>query len=159
MTLNDIKEKVKYIEHQIYSGSIIRSKANIIDCNENPTSYFFHKETTLAKEKTVRQITSNNITYTNSEDILTCFKSFYENLYTEESADSSLNHHFLDNLPQVSSSDNLLLKQIIRKHEVLSALKSMQPNKSPGSDGLSSAFYLKFFDILGDTLTHIINLA
>ena len=159
VTLNDIKEKVKYIEHQIYSGSIIRSKANIIDCNENPTSYFFHKETTLAKEKTVRQITSNNITYTNSEDILTCFKSFYENLYTEESADSSLNHHFLDNLPQVSSSDNLLLKQIIRKHEVLSALKSMQPNKSPGSDGLSSAFYLKFFDILGDTLTHIINLA
>ena len=35
----------------------------------------------------------------------------------------------------------------------------MKPHKSPGSDGLSSSFYLKFFDLLGDTLCNIINLA
>ena len=35
----------------------------------------------------------------------------------------------------------------------------MKPNKSPGSDGLISAFYLKFFPLLGNTLCDIINLA
>ena len=35
----------------------------------------------------------------------------------------------------------------------------MKPNKSPGSDGLSSSFYLKFFHLLGDTLCEVINLA
>ena len=35
----------------------------------------------------------------------------------------------------------------------------MKPNKSPGCDGLSSAFYLKFFHLFGDVLCDIINLA
>ena len=35
----------------------------------------------------------------------------------------------------------------------------MKPNKSPGSDGLSCAFYLKFFHLFGDVLCNIINLA
>ena len=35
----------------------------------------------------------------------------------------------------------------------------MKPNKSPGSDGLTSAFYLKFFHLFGNILCDIINLA
>ena len=35
----------------------------------------------------------------------------------------------------------------------------MKPNKSPGSDGLTNAFYLKFFHLFGDVLCEIINLA
>ena len=91
-------------------------------------------------------------------NILSCFESFYENLYTSEPVNSSLNGLFLQDLPQVDSSDNLLLKKKIEKHEILTALKSMEPNKSPGNDGLSS-FYLTFFDIFGDVPTYIINLA
>ena len=41
---NEIKLKVKEIENKILKGSIIRSKANIIDNNENPTHYFFIKK-------------------------------------------------------------------------------------------------------------------
>ena len=88
-----------------------------------------------------------------------CFRSFYETLYTCESVDSSLNPLFLSNLPQVDNSDNLFLKHDIEKHEILEALKSMEKDKSPGSDGLSSSLYIKFFDIFGDILTQIINLA
>ena len=158
-TLNEIKEKVKRIETQLLSGSIIRSKAKILDCNENPSLYFFQKEVKLSKEKTVHSITHSNHTYSNSTEILNCFKLFYQDLYSEKPADPSLNHLFLSNLPQVKESDNLRLKQKIQKYEILHALKSMEPNKSPGSDGLSSSFYVKFFDIFGDVLTEIINLA
>lgn len=156
---NEIKEKIKVIDKHLLSGSIIRSKANILECNENPSRYFFQKEVNLAKKKTVHSIKCNNNIYTNSEDILTSFRSFYQNLYSEEPVDRSLNSLFLDNLPQVDISDNFILKQKIEKHEVFAALKAMKPNKSPGSDGLSSSFYLKFFDIFGDLLTELINLS
>ena len=78
---------------------------------------------------------------------------------TYESVDTSLNLLFLSNLPHVDNSDNLFLKYDIEKHEILKALKSMEKDKSPGSDGLSSSLYIKFFDLFGDILTQIINLA
>ena len=71
---------------------------------------FFQKEVSQAKEKTVRSILAENVTYSNSHDILECFRSFYETLYTYESVDSSLNPLFLSNLTQVDNSDNLFLK-------------------------------------------------
>ena len=157
--LDEIKTRVKEIETSLWKGSIIRSKAHDLETNENPTSYFFQKEAHAAKSKTVKNINHNNHSYSSSPDILTCFKSFYENLYTEEPVDPSLNSLFLDNLPQVDISDNEYLKKKISKNEILTALKDMKPNKSPGSDGLSCSFYLKFFYLLGDTLCDVINLA
>ena len=62
----------------------------------------------------------------------------------------------LSDLPQVDSSDNEYLKKKITKEEILTALKDMKPHKSPGSDGLSCSFYLKFFHILGDALCNVI---
>ncbi|MCG8032948.1 MAG: endonuclease/exonuclease/phosphatase family protein, partial [Candidatus Thiodiazotropha taylori] len=157
--LDEIKTRVKEIETSLSRGSLIRSKARNLETNENPSSYFFQKEASASKSKTVKSITHNNVSYSSSSDILTCFKSFYESLYSEEPVDPSLNSLFLDNLPQVEPSDNNFLKNKINKSEILSALKDMKPHKSPGSDGLSSSFYVTFFDILGDTLSKIINLA
>ena len=73
--------------------------------------------------------------------------------------DPSLNSVFLNGLPNIDTSDNVLLEKKIDNHEILQALKEMKPNKSPGSDGLSCAFYLKFFHLFGDVLCNIINIA
>ena len=158
-TYNDIKLKVKNIENNILKGTIIRSKTQTIESNENPTAYFFQKEASQGKQKTIQTIQHNNNTYNNSKEILTCFQSFYQNLYNEEPVDSSLNSIFFDGLPQIDPSDNVLLEKKIDKNEILHALKEMKPNKSPGSDGLTNAFYLKFFHLFGDVLCEIINLA
>ena len=80
-------------------------------------------------------------------------------MYIEEPVDASLNHLFLDHLPQVTPDDNLFLGRFIEKRETLKALQEMQPNKSPACDGLSSSFYLNFFHLRGDTLYPVINLA
>ena len=82
---------------------------------------FFQREVVKSKSKTVKSVTSNNISYTNSCDILSCFKSFYENLY--ENVDKSLNDSFLNNFPQVDTTDNLFLEKSIEKREILQALK------------------------------------
>lgn len=67
-----------------------------------------------------------------------------------EPVDSSLNEIFLNNLTQVSAEQNLFLDAQIDKFEIVSILKDMDPSKSPGSDRLSSLFYIKFFQFFGD---------
>ena len=120
---------------------------------------FFHKEAALSRNKIIKSIKRNNHIYTASKDILTCFKTYYKNLYSDEPVDPSLNSVFLNGLPHIDTSDKVLLEKKIEKHEILQALKEVKPNKSPGSDGLSCAFYLKFFHLFGDVLCNIINLA
>ena len=41
--------------------------------------------------------------------------------------------------------------------ELLDALKGLQTGKSPGSDGLSTKFYLSFWDDLGYLLLSVLN--
>lgn len=157
--LHEIKEKISILENKILQGTIVRSKACILECNEKPSKYFFQKEISRGQEKIVKSVIDNNITYSTSSDILNCFKHFYENLYSNEPVDNSLNHLFLSNLPQVKSEFYFELNKNITKEEIFNALKEMEPNKSPGCDGLSSALYLKFFDIFGPILEDVINLA
>ena len=115
--VDEIKTRVKEIETSLLSRSIIRSKIQDLDTNENPTSYFFQREMSLTKSKTVKSVTCNNTSYTKSEDILSCFTSFYKKLYENESVDPALNNLFLDNLPKVINADNLFhfLRSLLRK--------------------------------------------
>ena len=50
-------------------------------------------------------------------------------------------------------------KGSITKHELLTALQTMENNKSAGLDGLSTNFYKHFWPILGPELTRIYNYA
>lgn len=154
----DIKEKIKRIENDIFKGVFIRSKAHFIDSNENPTSYFFQTETSKNSERIITNINKDGDSFTDTEDIVTCFTDFYTDLYKDEQIDPSLNNIFLKNLPQVSKTENFILGAPITKDEILSSLKQMDSTKTPGCDGLTSAFYIKFFDIFGDILVKLYKL-
>jgi len=93
-----------------------------------------------------------------TESIMNSFSTFYKHVYSAEPVDSSLNHMFLDNLPSVCQEDNDVLSSHITLDEIRNALKDMKPDKSPGSGGLTSAFYLKYFTILGDVLLKVFNI-
>lgn len=154
----DIKSKIKKIETDLHKGSSIRSKVNLIDSNENPSKNFCMFEQKKGKDKTIFCINDNNVIHKDSKHILKSFSKFYENLYTDEPVDSSLNDIFLNNLPQVSKNDNLILGSPISKDEIFTVLKDMDPNKSPGCDGLSCLFYLRFFHLFGSVLETLFNI-
>lgn len=96
--------------------------------------------------------------YKTFSGILDNFCKFYKHLYTSEPVDSTLNELFLNNLSQVTQEENSFLNRQLEKTELLSVLKEMDPSKSPGSDGLSSLFYIKFFHLFGDILENIFKL-
>jgi hypothetical protein len=62
---------------------------------------------------------------------------------------------FLSDLPQLTNFDAQQCDGPIQSEEIRSALKGMQDNKSPGSDGLSKEFYFTFFDIISPLLVSL----
>jgi len=89
----------------------------------------------------IRNIENDNGKKTDTNGILNSFRSFYEQLFTKEAVEETLNVISFENLPQVDDNDKIHLDLTITKEEVFLTLKSMNPNKSPGSDGLTAAFH------------------
>lgn len=53
-----------------------------------------------------------------------------------------------EDIPRISELNRLLLDHPFTEEELHSALKSLNKNKSPGSDGITPEFYLKFWDLI-----------
>lgn len=68
------------------------------------------------------------------------------NLYASECRDDELLSTFFENLtvPTVSEEQNSNLSADISTSEIITAIKSMQNNKSPGPDAYTVEFYKKF---------------
>ena len=81
---------------------------------------------------------------------------FYENLCTSHSTTASdqAANAFLDqiDIPRLSDESKMILNRPISKAELLSNLKSMCHNKTPGLDGLPMEFYIVFFNDIADLL-------
>lgn len=56
-------------------------------------------------------------------------------------------------------SEKQELEEPILESELLYSVKSMSPGKTPGSDGLTPAFYIKFWNLLAAPLSKAFNLA
>ena len=87
------------------------------------------------------------------------FREFFSNLYTSDSTvNSNEMEDFLGGLkiPAISSDYKELLEQPITQQEVISAIFSMQSQKSPGPDGFSLEFYKKFSIQLSSHLTLVL---
>ncbi|KAH7968495.1 hypothetical protein HPB52_009014 [Rhipicephalus sanguineus] len=73
------------------------------------------------------------------DGVLELARQFYKNLYAKS-------------YEQVDICDSPLVEE-----ELLAALKSMKRNRSPGSDGLTVEFYVKFWKVLGKPFTTLVN--
>lgn len=80
-------------------------------------------------------------------EIVSEFLKFYSTLYSKpDCQDVSLIDSFLDScdLPKISPIDKIGLEAPITTDEILSAIKALQKNKSPGPDGIPAEFYREF---------------
>ena len=75
--------------------------------------------------------------------ILNEMRNFYWQLYTSQSQSSARFSNFLnsESLPKLDSVRQSLCEGPITGVECLSALKTFQRNKTPGTDGLSAEFF------------------
>ena len=150
--VKEIKEQIKQFHLDNFKGAQIRSKVRNLNNAENPSKYFFQKEVTKGKKKSVTEIRNGDVVYTKQCDIIKQFENFYTDLFTEEEIDDDICNFFIDNLPMLDDTDKDVCDSDITLDEIYDSVKSMENDKSPGPDGLSKNFYMRFFDILGPML-------
>jgi hypothetical protein len=58
----------------------------------------------------------------------------------------------IEDIPQLSAEENVILTADFTNKEVLQTISQMKPNKALGPDGFPAEFYQKFWNILKSDL-------
>lgn len=156
MQYDSLKQQLKELIEYEVRGSIIRSLSQNYEEGEKCSKYFFSLEKQKAKQKTICKLKlDNGEEITNQDKILNECRLFYKKLYkSNDSVDPESPNYFYENcnIPKLSSSEALDCEKSLTLTELHKTLKLFRKNKSPGLDGLTAEFYLKFWDQLGPTL-------
>ena len=128
--------------------------------------YFLSLEKRHYNQKTIKhlKLADNKIVHT-QEAILKEAKSFYQKLYSSTVTQTN-DLHVYDDLFFPEGND-LILDEVeqnlcegpLTETECLESLKSMESNKSPGSDGLPAEFYKVFWKDIKCPLLNALNYA
>ena len=155
--LHSLENKLDNILSQETAGLVVRSRIKWAEHGEKSSRYFCNLEKRSCEKNIIRSLTLDDGTLqTDQNMILKELHAFYDNLYssgfTTDSKQAACS--FLDqlNIPQLSEQFKDALNRPISKAELLSNLKTMQHNKSPGLDGLPAEFYIVFFQDIADLL-------
>jgi len=153
--VNCIREEITQLQEKYQHGAFIRSKCNFLDFSEKPSKYFYMREKDRSEKKIIRNLKLDGKDLSDNDSIINAFRNFYIDLFTKQEIDTDLMNEFLTDLPHLDSNQATFCEGPITSDEILSALQSMQNNKSPGPDGLSKEFYLTFFNLMSPTLVRL----
>ena len=157
----EAKTELQRFHTQEAATSALKSKIQYTEEGEKSTRYFYSLERQKQSKQTINVLTKNNLdTITEPHDIITESYDFYKSLYTAQPIDPTRQTDFLNiETPTLTAHDRNLCEGYVTEHELLLALQTMENNKSPGLDGLSTNFYKHFWHLLGPELTNIYNYA
>ena len=145
-------------------GAILRSMSRWHNEGEKNTKYFLNLEKRHFNKKIIEHLTlaNDNVVNTDSE-ILEEEKSFYQNLYSSANTQPDTkeeNMFFPDgNTLILNEQEQKQCEGFLTASECLESLKSMESNKSPGSDGLPREFYKVFWNEINQHLLNALNCA
>ena len=155
------KEDLKKIIEYRTQGAIKRTKVRWYNEGEKNTSYFLSLEKSHCRQQTITQLKTcdNSGFVTTDKEILNETELFYRNLYSSsiglcEEFDPSFPH---ENANSLDAEEQKLCEGKLTKKECLEALKSMDSDKSPGTDGLPVEFYKVFWNNISGPLIEALN--
>uniref|UniRef100_A0A803Q9L8 Reverse transcriptase domain-containing protein n=1 Tax=Cannabis sativa TaxID=3483 RepID=A0A803Q9L8_CANSA len=126
-----------------------RSKQLWLTSGDQNTKFFHKAATTRRRTNQIRSLKDNSGVSIDWDNGLANFiQDYFSNIFT---ASESCWEHVMNCLePKISAEQNSILLQPISAEEIKHALFQMHPDKSPGPDGMSPAFYQKFWHIIGN---------
>ena len=158
--LNKIKSELNDLLTERFKGSMIRSRAQILEQGEKPSRYFLQLEKKIAKSKLITEVRVNGNQYFDAPNIIREVRNFWQDIFTKGETDDDAARYFLQDagLPRVPPDLVEHCEGPLTMREALESISSMKSGKSPGSDGLGSEFYRKFFYLFGEKFVAMINL-
>lgn len=141
------------------AGAMIRSRANWYELAEKPSKYFMSLEKHRYNRKTINKIYNHQGTkISDPGDILDYLTQHYTKVFASpDQLDPDMEYLALLDIPQVKESDAYWLKAPIQLEEIHLALKSMNLDKCPGTDGLTIEFYKKFWPMIASHVHKLFN--
>ena len=154
--LETLKLELQEIRNKKMQGITIRSKVRWIAEGEKVSKYFCNMESRKFTDKSLPIIEKENGTIlTSQKDIREEVKLFYKNLYKKREDDNSRIEDF--ECPKLTDEEKVSLESVITWNEMITSLKSMKPNKSPGPDGFTAEFFKFFINDIGHFLLRSFN--
>ena len=139
-------------------AAILRSKCQWHEHGEKSSKFFLNLEKKNSVSNTIKKLLPDNNSdgseIVDPNSILDNLHGFYSNLFQRKSSKTPAEcDHFLAdiNVPKISVQQKFSCEQDISIDELKDSLLSMHKRKTPGNDGLSSEFYIEFWDLLKGT--------
>lgn len=160
--LNENRLELEKIIELRTKGAILRSKSKWYNEGEKNTKYFLNLEKRHYKQGTISQIkTKNGEFVTANEKILNECENFYKNLYSSTSKtndQNDINFCFeCEDERNIYEEDLTACEGELTEKECLEALKDMESEKTPGTDGLPAEFYKVFWNDISTFLICALN--
>ncbi len=157
---HEYKEKLNtyYLDRAI--GAQIRSKAKWVEEGERSTSFFLNLEKQHQSHNSIKSVKYGSLKASDNEGILDICTQFYSNLYkSTEIPDSKVDSYLKGiNVPRKLSEDEKReCDGRITVNECDIVIQKLKKHKSPGLDGLTAEFYIKFWTELKDIVTDSYN--
>lgn len=149
-----LKAELGQIEMEKCQGAVLRSKAKWAIESDRNTKYFLNLEKYRQKKSSISELlVANGDTVSDTDSILNTEFDFYRELYSCVETDTDSIDAYLQCIEnKVEANDKLLCDKAINNEEIRSALFKMKKQKTPGPDGLTVEFFIKFWNGLQDIL-------
>ena len=160
--LDNIKTLLSQANASHLEGVMIRARAEKLESDEKCTAFFLGRERKRGADKKINAIKdSNGVTHHSQNEISNVLVAFFHKILTSEGQlNTSEQTSFLSGIDlHLTMLERDSLEAPLSPLELLTALKAMPNNKTPGSDGLPKEFYLACWEFIGNDLTMILNSA
>ena len=160
--LDNLRSEMEVIIEYRTRGAILRSRTRWHNEGEKNTKYFLNLEKRHYRQGTISRLKkSENDFATTDKEILQECESFFKDLYSSKLKTDSIlpetDFFFSENDTVLSNEERDSIEGYLTELECLNALKDMEPDKSPGTDGLPSEFYQSFWSDVSKPLLEALN--
>lgn len=151
--------KIAELDRSAAESARIRSRIKWAEEGETSSRFFLRLEKKAGSDNWIPAMRcADGSLASDIDSICSSWVDFYSALFTVGEVDSNIQADLLSNLSARLPDDaRAHCEGLLSLDEVLTALKGMAHNKSPGSDGLPMEFYLAFWETLGSDLVEVLN--
>uniref|UniRef100_A0A3B4URR0 Reverse transcriptase domain-containing protein n=1 Tax=Seriola dumerili TaxID=41447 RepID=A0A3B4URR0_SERDU len=148
------KNQLNIIERKKCKGAAIRCRFQNLVEGEKCTGFFLGLEKQKQKKTIIEELKDkdNNI-HKDKIKILEIITEYYKNLYKKEGSDKRKTEEIIAYIDRkINKEDKMWCDSKLTINEIENAIKNLNKNKSPGSDGLTADFYMAFSEQMAPLL-------
>ena len=151
MKVDEVKTKLETENLFKSKGAQIRSRTKYVEEGERNTKFFLNLEKFRSNSNTITRLTCGNEHTCDENKILAEIKNkfsvrYNNRLLSYDTVSDMIDEYVKDlSLPKLNENQQKMNDEVVTEEEISKAIKLMNNNSAPGSDGLPAEFYKVFW--------------